>query len=157
MYYIDHQLKNPLCQLFSLRVEEIPGYQAPFKGFPELPAKRQVARERIANDLLFGMSLKEIDKKKRNEALTRMGFTVTESKSTPNQVPEPPQPQPVANTVHYPNQPKPRTVTITTPPSNGPKKQMVLDSWIADKILIDSLKQKKQKETKEKSNGTKRK
>jgi len=137
-YYIEKQLMNPLSQLFSLRVEQIPGYCAPVNGWPENPDKRAVAREKMAGDLLFSEALRECDMALRRKAAAKMGFLVR---------------QPVVA-----NGPRSKTVHVTPIPvaaaPSGPKKQMVLDSWMADKILVDSLKQKKQKEAKA-ANGSK--
>jgi hypothetical protein len=139
-YYIEHQLLNPLSQLFALRVEQIPGFQAPVNGWPENPDKCAVARERMAGQLLFDEALRAVDRVQRQKAAAKMGFLVgggsTQPKGTAKMKTVQVEPIPVARAVI------------------GPKKQMVLDSWMADKILVDSLKQKKQKEAKA-ANGSK--
>jgi len=129
-FYIEHQLTNPLSQLFSLRVEEIPGYCPPH-SWPENPDKRQVTRERMAADLLFSQTLRICERNERNKAASKMGFTVTATGS---------------------NSQRTRTVPVETIPS-GPKIQMRLDSWFADKLLVES--KDKQKKQKQKENGTK--
>jgi hypothetical protein len=129
-FYIEHQLTNPLSQLFSLRVEEIPGYCAPH-SWPENPDKCQVARERMAADLLFSQTLRLCERNERNKAASKMGFTVTATANKSQ---------------------KARTVSVATIPS-GPKIQMRLDSWFADKLLVES--KDKQKKQKQKENGTK--
>ena len=140
-YYIEKQLMNPLSQLFALRVEEIPGYSAPVNGWPENPDKRAAARERMAGELLFNTTLRACERAQRNKAATKMGFFV----GKPGGVVIPPEvKQRGAKTVEV----------MPIPTVSAPKKQMVLDSWMADKILVDSLKQKKQRETKA-ANGTK--
>jgi DNA polymerase elongation subunit (family B) len=154
-HYIHKQLSNPLSQLFSLRVENIPGFTPPFKGWPENEKKCQVARERVAADLLFGKALKEIDRKKRVEALKRFGFTYSTQTPAPSETPVEQPPPVVANSIHYPTQSRQRTITITTAPTQ--MKQLTIDSMVSDDILIKTLKQKKQKQTKEKPNGTNRK
>jgi DNA polymerase elongation subunit (family B) len=50
-YYIEHQLYNPLTQLFGLMVEQIPGYQP--RHWSDDPDKRTAQREALAGDLLF--------------------------------------------------------------------------------------------------------
>ena len=55
-YYIEHQLYNPLAQLFGLMVEKMPGFKAPAK-WAENPDKLVAQREAIAADLLFGDAL----------------------------------------------------------------------------------------------------
>lgn len=140
-YYIEKQLMNPLSQLFSLRVEEIPGFHAPVNGWPENTDKKAVARERMAGELLFNEALRSCERVLRAKAAIKLGFSVK---------------QPVM----LGGSGKTKTIQVTPIPdtpvnkSTGPKKQMVLDSWMADKILVDSLKQKKQKETKA-ANGPK--
>jgi hypothetical protein len=141
-YYIERQLLNPLSQLFALRVEQIPGFRAPVNGWPENPDKKAAAREKMAGDLLFQEALRSCERALRMKAASKMGFLVgpAASQSSPKIVE------------------KSRRVTVAPieekTQATGPKKQMVLDSWIADKILVDSLKQKKQKEAKA-ANGTK--
>ena len=129
-FYIEHQLSNPLSQLFSLRVEEIPGYSPPH-SWPENVDKCQVARERMAADLLFNETLRICERNERNKAASKMGFRVTAT-------------QPKAQTT--------RCVAITAIPA-GPKVQMRLDSWLADKLLVES--KDKQKKQKQKENGPK--
>jgi len=55
MYYIDHQIANPLCQLFGVVAEQIPGFSAynPKGGWSDLPDARIVQRETAAYSLLF--------------------------------------------------------------------------------------------------------
>lgn len=134
-YYIEKQLLNPLSQLFALRVEEIPGYRGLMNGWPENADKRAVARERMAGELLFQEALRTCEKVQRQKAAAKLGFKVNAVVT----------PLTAARVV--------RVEPVAVKPS-GPKKQMVLDSWIADKILVDSLKQKKQKEAKA-ANGSK--
>jgi DNA polymerase elongation subunit (family B) len=55
-YYIEHQLYNPLAQLFGLMVEKMPGFRAPAK-WAENADKLVAQREAIAADLLFGDAL----------------------------------------------------------------------------------------------------
>jgi DNA polymerase elongation subunit (family B) len=55
-YYIEHQLMNPIVQLFALRVEEIPGYRPGIaKGGPE----------DIAQELIFSEALGLCDQRSR--------------------------------------------------------------------------------------------
>jgi hypothetical protein len=51
-YYINHQLYNPLAQLFGLMVEKMPGFVGPAKWAEDVD-KRIGQREAIAGDLLF--------------------------------------------------------------------------------------------------------
>ena len=70
-YYIEHQLLNPLSQLFSLCVEEIPGYKA---GSTE-------DREWLAGELLFREALNACEKDSVRTAAAGMGFTVIPKES----------------------------------------------------------------------------
>jgi DNA polymerase elongation subunit (family B) len=51
-YYIEHQLYNPLAQLFAIMLEKMPGYVAP-SSWPSDPDKLAVQREAMAGRLLF--------------------------------------------------------------------------------------------------------
>jgi hypothetical protein len=64
-YYIEHQLMNPLGQLFGLIVEQIPG----FSGGSSLKLESQ--RETLAIDLLFAKALGECDKQAMREFATQ--------------------------------------------------------------------------------------
>lgn len=48
-YYIQHQLMNPISQLFGIFVERIPGYQAPAVWEEDVTYQK----EKLAADLLF--------------------------------------------------------------------------------------------------------
>ena len=61
-YYIEHQLINPLGQLFGLIVEQIPGFQG---------MKMESQRESLAIDLLFAKALGECDKQAVREFATQ--------------------------------------------------------------------------------------
>jgi hypothetical protein len=66
-YYIEHQLLNPLSQLFSLCVEEIPGYKSD---------SANQDREWLAGELLFREALNACEKDSVRTAAAGMGFTV---------------------------------------------------------------------------------
>jgi hypothetical protein len=135
-YYIEHQLSNPLAQLFALRVEEIPGYRAPAGGWSTNEDKRAVERERMAAQLLFGETLQKCS---GQQNLLAMGFGRPADRSA--EVPS------VTN----------RVVTVE---SVAPKvvKQGILDSYWGDRILISRLEEKQKalkKNQVKKSDGTK--
>jgi DNA polymerase elongation subunit (family B) len=57
-FYIEHQLMNPLSQLFSLCLEKMPGYEgAPRGGWAQDADKRAAQREEMASAILFSESL----------------------------------------------------------------------------------------------------
>jgi DNA polymerase elongation subunit (family B) len=60
MYYIDHQIANPVCQLFGAVVEQIPGFDEhplPKNGWHEDIDKLTIQKESIAYNLLFGRAM----------------------------------------------------------------------------------------------------
>lgn len=64
-YYIEHQIYNPIVQLFSLFVDKLPGYTYTSKVLSD------VEKERLAGDLLFGNIFNKCDKQ---STLTNLGF-----------------------------------------------------------------------------------
>jgi DNA polymerase elongation subunit (family B) len=51
MFYIDHQISSPVCQVFGLLIEQIPGYVP--RVWSEDSARQAKEREAYAYDLLF--------------------------------------------------------------------------------------------------------
>jgi len=143
-YYIEHQLSNPLAQLFALRVEEIPGYRPPAGGWSTNEDKRAVERERMAAQLLFGETLQKCS---GQQNLLAMGF------GRPAALAASDRPAATAAAPSITN----RVVTVE---SVAPKvvKQGVLDSYWGDRILISRLEEKQKalkKNQGKKSDGTK--
>jgi DNA polymerase elongation subunit (family B) len=52
-FYIDHQLKNPVGQLFSILVDKLPGARPPVRGWSSDPDIQLAERELYAQDYLF--------------------------------------------------------------------------------------------------------
>ena len=52
-FYIDHQLKNPVGQLFSILVDKLPGARPPNRGWSSDPHIQLAERELYAQDYLF--------------------------------------------------------------------------------------------------------
>jgi hypothetical protein len=52
-FYIDHQLKNPVGQLFSILVDKLPGARPPARGWSSDPDVQLAERELYAQDYLF--------------------------------------------------------------------------------------------------------
>jgi len=67
-YYIEHQLMNPLSQLFALCVAQMPGYTGHNPGMEEIAAA----------NLLFHKALNEADKASQRKLATKLGMTVIE-------------------------------------------------------------------------------
>ena len=128
-YYIEHQLSNPLSQLFSLRVEEIPGFRAPAGGWSDNEDKRAAQREKMAADLLFMDTLQTFSGQR---TLFKMGFARTEV------------PRPMNRVVSVePVKPAPRQQSL-----------VIGDRW-ALKITLDNSDKKKKDKKPKKENGTK--
>jgi hypothetical protein len=52
-YYIEHQLENPVGQLFSILVDQLPGAKPPPQGWNADPHIQMAERELYARDYLF--------------------------------------------------------------------------------------------------------
>ena len=74
-YYIEHQLMNPLGQLFGLIVEQLPGFQGSIGSGD---------RESQAIDFLFAQAIQECEKTVLREFATqRLGANILVNSSTP--------------------------------------------------------------------------
>ena len=109
-YYIEHQLMNPLSQLFALCLEQMPGYGGHMKGMEEI----------VAADLLFKAALAECDRKARENLAKKFGMTV------------------ISRTVA--TRPKPITRSSTSTSTSTPAKQTSMDKYMLDSMLIDAAK-----------------
>ena len=69
-YYINHQLYNPLAQLFGLMVEKMPGFVAP--NWSSDPDKLIGQREALAGDLLFREGLSACQRDAKREFVAKM-------------------------------------------------------------------------------------
>lgn len=112
-YYIEHQLQNPLSQLFSLCLEQIPGYKGHKSGMEEV----------VASDLLFSASLAESERKSRAALANKFGMKVIPRPVTVG--------QPVTRIVKEKEKTKEEQTTT---------KQMTMDRFILDSMLIDAAK-----------------
>jgi hypothetical protein len=65
-YYIEHQLMNPLSQLFALCLAQMPGYAGHKPGMEEV----------AASDLLFQKALNEADKTSQKQFAKKFGMTI---------------------------------------------------------------------------------
>ena len=121
MYYIDHQISNPICQLFGVVVEQIPGYvhYKPRGGWSENPTTLVAQRETAAYHLLFGEAIAKNNNGAKRAFAQMFGGGVTvvgESKSV------------VARAV--------APVKATA----APKKQSTLDSMFMDTLKLQAAK-----------------
>jgi len=84
-YYIEHQLMNPLAQLFGIMLEKIPGYAPPAAGFWSTnPDKLIGQREGIASDLLFRKGLQACQQLARVAFVSKMGLVPSPSLGRPS-------------------------------------------------------------------------
>jgi DNA polymerase elongation subunit (family B) len=110
-YYIEHQLRNPLSQLFSLCLSQMPGYTGHTQGMEEV----------VAGELLFKMALAESERKSRSALATKFGMTI---------LPRTANALTVGTTGTNPRLQK----------SQNTSKQMSMDRFILDSMLIDAAK-----------------
>jgi hypothetical protein len=126
-YYIEHQLMNPISQLFGILVEKMPGFVPPAKGWDSDPDKAIGQREMLAGELLFKKGLQSCRVAATSAFISRMGGAVVA--------------------------PPPRTRRRPPPTDQlkavAPKKQALLESFIKDTALInDTLLAKEMRKTK---------
>ena len=65
-YYIEHQLMNPLSQLFALCLTQMPGYAGHKPGMEEV----------AASELLFQKALGEADTRSKHQFAKKFGMTI---------------------------------------------------------------------------------
>ena len=69
LFYIEHQIANPICQIFGLLLDKFPEYSDGGSTVPEDSA----TREAKAYELLFGAALQVCDKQKKTEFFRLFG------------------------------------------------------------------------------------
>jgi hypothetical protein len=83
-YYMEHQLMNPLAQLFALIVEELPGCVAP--GGRPWSLATESDRETAATQYLFNDALNACDKDAKKRLVQRMFGTAVAAATPPTAV-----------------------------------------------------------------------
>jgi len=81
-YYIEHQLMNPLSQLFGIMLEMMPGYVAP-ASWGKTPEKIIVQREELAGDLLFRRGLQACGQAAMSLFVKSLGGTGVQAQAKP--------------------------------------------------------------------------
>lgn len=136
MFYIDHQIANPVCQLFGVVVEQIPGFSqqpVPKGGWSEDPEKLAVQRETTAYNLLFADAITS-----NNKGAKRAFGKLLGAETTPT------------TAALSTGKRAPRALPSSTA-SAAPKKQSVLDSMFMDVLKVAASKEiQKQKKAEEK-------
>jgi hypothetical protein len=133
MYYIDHQISNPLCQLFGVVVEQIPGfdvYPAPKGGWCKtLPDALIVQRETAAYHLLFGDAIASNNKGNKRAFAKLLGAEL-HSIGTSNETKLPKSSVQTRSMA--------QTAQMAQPPV---KKQTLLDSMFIASVKLDASKE----------------
>jgi hypothetical protein len=81
-YYIDHQLYNPIAQLFSIMVEKMPGFSALAPTWSTDPDKLIGQKEALAGRLLFEEGLSACRNAAKRSFVAKM-FTGSASPPSP--------------------------------------------------------------------------
>jgi len=122
MFYIDHQISNPVCQVFGLLVEDVPGYVP--QSWDEDPIKESKQREDLAYKLLFNDAVNANNINAKRKFLSLFGVENKESAKP-------------SSKVHS------RIVTVSTTPA---KKQSKLDIAFIDQVKSNAYKKAKAEE-----------
>jgi DNA polymerase delta subunit 1 len=132
-YYIEHQLENPVGQLFSILVDQLPDVRPPPKGWSSDAEVQAIERENYARDYLF-----QAAKLKKVNTLTAMWG-----------IPEVVGRAPVAQSVTT----RMRTRAVIAAEEAADKKQTRIsrsDQLTLDKMLVENLRKDKRKDSKKK-------
>jgi hypothetical protein len=121
-YYIGHQLENPIGQLFSILIDQLPGVRPPLKGWSADPVMQAAERENYAREYLF----KAAKEKGSNTLLSMWGKQMTNA-------------VPIAQTVSS------RTRSAATKAASLEKGQTRIDQLFADRMLVSSMKKERKK------------
>jgi DNA polymerase elongation subunit (family B) len=132
MFYIDHQIANPVCQLFGIVVDQIQGYDEyrPRGGWKhDNPEMLITQRETAAYQLLFGEAIDRHNIGGKRAFAKMLGGTVEEPVATPKKIVR-------------------TSVTAAKRVAEPPKKQSTLDSLFMDTMKLQAVKEvKKQKKS----------
>lgn len=121
-YYIEHQLENPVGQLFSILVDQLPGVKPPYQGWSADPGMQAAERELYAREYLF----RPAKEKNTNTLMKMWGQT--------------PHAAPVAQSISS------RTRTAVAAAAEKSKKgQSRIDDLFADRMLVSSVRKEKRK------------
>jgi DNA polymerase elongation subunit (family B) len=124
-YYIEHQLENPVGQLFSIMVDKLPGAKGPLKGWSLDPVTQLRERELYAQDYLFKAA-------KQKNTNTLLGMWKIQPSSAP----------PVAQTIQVRGKAKDAVIALTARP------QARITSLFEDRMLVDAMMKDKKKSKK---------
>jgi hypothetical protein len=132
MHYIDHQISNPVCQMFGIMLERMPGYAGPpLAGWPANEDKAAAQKESAAYEILFRGALNAHMNSQKKKFFSLFGQASAQA-SAQVQV----QAQTAAQQQTY--RPKPQTQPLQT--VKPPMKQTLLDSFFIDTVKIKAQK-----------------
>ena len=124
MFYIDHQISNPICQLFGVVVDQIPGFEQykPRGGWKyDDPNTLTVQRETAAYHLLFDDAIQRNNNSAKKAFAKLLGVSTTSSSTTKS----------------TPAIKRAAPSDVNTQPV---KRQSTLDSLFKDRMLLDAAK-----------------
>jgi hypothetical protein len=122
-YYIEHQLENPIGQLFSILVDQLPDARPPIQGWSADPAMQAAERELYAREYLF----RGAKEKKTNTLMNMWGVALANA-------------TPVAKSVSS------RTRAATSAANaKAAKGQSRIDELFADRMLVSELQKGRKK------------
>lgn len=126
-YYIEHQLMNPLAQLFSLCLNQMPGYKGHSVGMEEV----------AASDILFKEAIAESDRQGRENFAKKFGITIIPRVVTAKPIVA----GLVASAAPVPPVASVASVASVVPAIGGAvKKQATLDRFMIDSMLVEASK-----------------
>ena len=129
MHYIDHQISNPVCQMFGIMLERMPGYAGPpLAGWSPNEDKAAAQKEAAAYEILFRGALNaHMNSQKKKFFSLFASTTSTGASSTGAQV----------QAQSY--RPKPVAAPVAAPKPQ--MKQTLLDSFFTDTVKIKTQKE----------------
>jgi hypothetical protein len=117
-YYIEHQIMNPITQLFALRVEELPGFTA--RKWSTDPRRAEVERLAVVEELIFKDALSQCDKATRQKFVTeKLGCKILATEG-----------------------PRTRSRVAAAAPVAA-KKQMSINSYFLDSLMVSKINERK--------------
>lgn len=135
-HYIEHQLQNPISQMFGILLEQIPGFHHDMlRSCPIDPEKAISFREQKAADLLFSECLQRFDAANRRVAMSNFFGVKTELK-------------PVVSTIKTrSNTSIPSENQNTTHVSKPKPVQKTISSFLYDSYIVETMNKKKREAT----------
>jgi hypothetical protein len=148
-FYIEHQLMNPISEMFGLLLEQVPGFRENMlpDGWRDMEQEQLFAvREKVAAQLLFGEALSKLrEQGKRAFIATLGGSSSSGSGSGSGSGSKSGITAGVTQLSTAAQSRRPTGMTTTASKSSRqspPKKQVTLDTWFADSVLLQLSRKK---------------